>query len=255
MPINGERIIKRICLHMKFEAAAPKFELAVGSNTKGSVSSPPPFGIEGFPWRGFMKKIVIATCVLLSLTGTTAQASGDPALGKEKSVMCGACHGQDGNSAVPTFPKLSGQAESYLMKQLKDFKAGTRKDPMMSAQAATLTDADISNLAAYFSSQTGTPDAVADANLAARGQKLFLGGDTTNEVPACAACHGPTGAGNPAAGFPALSGQHALYVTTQLQRFKSGERTNDPAQMMVNSVARMSDSEMKALAEYISGLH
>jgi cytochrome c553 len=200
-----------------------------------------------------MKKIAIATCVLLGLT-STAQAGGDPAIGQEKSAICGACHGADGNSTVPTFPKLAGQSENYLTKQLKSFKDGTRKDKdgVMSAQAAGLDEADIPHLAAYFASQKATPNAVSDAELAAQGQKLFMGGNAATGVVACAACHGPTGSGNPAAGFPALGGQHAMYVITQLQSFQSGGRTNE---MMNGSVAHMTDDEMKAVAEYISGLH
>jgi cytochrome c553 len=201
-----------------------------------------------------MKKIAIATCVLLGLTGI-AQASGDPAIGKEKSMICGACHGADGNSTVPNFPKLAGQGEGYLAKQLKEFKDGIRKDQVMSAQAAAVNEADIPHLAAYFASQQQTPDTAASQELATRGQRLFMGGDVANGIPACAACHGPNGAGNPAARFPSLDGQHALYTVTQLQRFKSGERANDPNQMMRTTVARMSEDEMKAVAEYIAGLH
>lgn len=198
-----------------------------------------------------MKKIAIAPCVLLSVT-SAVQAGGDPAIGKEKATVCGACHGTDGNSVVPTFPKLAGQSENYLFKQLTDFKAGVRKDPVMSGQAATLEDADIPHLAAYFSSQVSAPGTASDAELAARGQRIYLGGNLAKGVPACAACHGPTGAGNPAANFPRLSGQHAMYITTQLQRFKSGERENA---MMRGTVANLSDDEMNAVAEYITGLH
>jgi cytochrome c553 len=198
-----------------------------------------------------MKKIAIATCVLLGVT-STVQAGGDPAVGKEKSALCGACHGMDGNSAVPTFPKLAGQSESYLTKQLKDFKAGVRKDPVMSDQAKTVEDADIPHLAAYFSGQKPVPGAATDADLAATGQRIYLGGNLAKGIPACTACHGPTGGGNPAAGFPQLSGQHAMYITTQLQRFKSGERENA---MMRGSAANLSEDEMKAVAEYITGLH
>jgi len=197
-----------------------------------------------------MKKIVIATCLLLGVT-SAVQAGGDPAIGKEKSAVCGACHGMDGNSVVPTFPKLAGQSENYLIKQLKDLKAGVRKDPVMSGQAAALNDADIPHLAAYFSSQKPAPGAAANADLAATGQKLFSG-NLAKGIIACSACHGPTGAGNPAAGFPRLTGQHAMYVTTQLQRFKSGERENP---MMRGVVANISEDEMKAVAEYITGLH
>jgi cytochrome c553 len=198
-----------------------------------------------------MKKIAIAACVLLGLT-TTVQAGGDPEIGKGKSALCGACHGADGNSMTPSFPKLAGQSEDYLIKQLQAYKAGVRNDPVMSGQAAALDDADIPHLAAYFASQKKAPGTASDAELAAKGQRLYLGGNVAKGVPACAACHSPTGSGNPAAGFPALSGQHSMYVVTQLQRFKSGERKGD---MMKGTVANMSEDEMKAVAEYISGLN
>jgi cytochrome c553 len=198
-----------------------------------------------------MKKIAIATCMLLGFA-STVQAGGDPAIGRDKSAMCGACHGADGNSAVPTFPKLAGQSEAYLTKQTMNFKSGARKDPVMSGQAAALEDGDIPHLAAYFASQKPVPGAASDADLAAQGQRIYLGGVTAKGVSACAACHGPSGNGNPAAEFPGLSGQHSTYTVTQLQRFKSGEREND---MMQGAVANMSEDEMKAVAEYIAGLH
>lgn len=197
-----------------------------------------------------MNKIAIATSLVLGFA-SVAQGGGDPAIGKDKSAMCGACHGADGNSAVPTFPSLAGQAEGYLIKQLQNFKAGVRKDPVMSDQAKAIEDADIPHLAAYFSSQTRTANTASNPELAAQGRKLFLGGNIATGVSACAACHGPTGAGNPAAGFPSLSSQQAQYITTQLQRFKTGER---PGDMMRGSVANLTETEMNALAEYISGM-
>ena len=199
-----------------------------------------------------MKKITVSIGILLSLT-TAAQAAGNPAAGKEKAAVCGACHGVDGNSAIPTFPKLAGQAENYLLKQLTDLRSGARKDPIMSGQAAAINEADIPDLVAYFSSQTRVPGAAADAVLAERGLRIYKGGDVATGVPACASCHGPHGAGNPAARYPSLNGQHSLYVMTQLQHFKSGDRSNGP--MMNDSVARMTEDDMKAVAEYIAGLH
>jgi len=225
--------------------------LSNGGGREKTVPFPPRPEGRGFSGT-FMKKIVIATCVLLGLT-STAQGAGDPAIGKEKSAVCGACHGTDGNSSIPTFPRLAGQSEKYLTKQLKDLKAGLRTNPIMSEQAKAINEEDIPHLAAYFSSQKPIENTAAtNPELAAQGRKLFLGGNSATGVPACAACHGPLGIGNPAAGFPLLSGQHSLYVTTQLQAFKSGERKND---MMNSSAAHLSDAEMNALAEYVTGLH
>ncbi len=203
--------------------------------------------------RAFMKKTVIVTCLVFGLV-SAVQADGDGAAGKAESWLCVGCHGADGNSMAPNFPKLAGQTQAELTKQLKDFKAGLRKNDMMSAVAANVGDADIPNLTAYYSSQVRTADKVNDEGLAARGQKLFHDGDAANGVPACATCHGATGAGNPALHAPALSGQHATYIATQLRAFKSGQRSNDPAGMMRNSVARLPDDEMGALSEYIGGM-
>jgi len=199
-----------------------------------------------------MKKIAIATSVIMLGLISAAHGAGDPAIGKDKSAACGACHGADGNSAVPTFPSLASQSEGYLIKQLQNFKTGVRNDPVMSDQAKAIDDADIPHLAAYFASQKRTPNTAAtNPELVAQGRKLFLGGNIASGVPACSSCHGPTGNGNPAAGYPSLSGQQAQYTVTQLQRFKSGERAGD---MMRGSVARLSDAEMNALAEYLAGL-
>ncbi|CAK0761917.1 Cytochrome c4 [Gammaproteobacteria bacterium] len=201
-----------------------------------------------------MKRKIISLGTLLAVS-CVVQAAGDPVAGKEKAAVCGACHGADGNSVVPTFPRLAGQSEEYLAKQLKELKGGVRKDPIMSSQTAAINEADIPNLAAYFASQKHVA-ATESSNkeLFARGQKLFMGGNTAASVPACASCHGPNGAGNPAAHFPSLAGQHAGYITTQLQRFKSGERANDPNRMMQDSAARISTEEMKAVAEFIAHL-
>ncbi len=199
-----------------------------------------------------MKKIAVAACVLLGLA-STAQAAGNPAAGKDKSSLCAACHGADGNSPVPNFPKLAGQSQEYIVKQLTEFKAGVRNDPTMSPMAAPLSETDVNDLAAYFSSQPRAAGVSASAELAARGQKLYMGGDSSKGLSACAACHGPQGAGNGPARFPALASQHATYTATTLQKFKSGERANGP--MMRDIAARMSDADMQAVSEYMAGVH
>lgn len=201
-----------------------------------------------------MKYRFAIAAVALMTAVSTAYAEGDAVAGKAKSATCAACHGADGNSVAPTFPKLAGQGYDYLVKQLHDFKSGARKNATMAPMAAPLSDADIENLAAYFSKQTMTVG-TADKALVAAGEKVFRGGDSATGVSACMACHGPTGAGNPAAKFPRLAGQHAAYIVAQLEAFKAGERANDAGQMMRNIAAKMSTDQMKAVASYIEGLH
>ncbi len=156
---------------------------------------------------------------------------------------------------VPTFPKLAGQHAEYITKQLADFQSGARTDPTMTAMAAPLSQQDIADLAAYFAGNTVSIGSAADAEKAAIGQKIYQGGDKTKGISACMACHGPAGSGNPGAKFPALSGQHSAYVIKALKDFRSGTRANDPAKMMRDVAAKMSDSDIEAVAEYIAGLH
>ena len=170
-------------------------------------------------------------------------------------MVCAACHSADGNSMLPAFPKLAGQHAEYIAKQLADFKAGTRTDPTMTGMAAPLSEQDVADLAAYYASNTGSIGSAADAEKAALGQKIFQGGDKAKGISACMACHGPSGAGNPGAKFPALGGQHTAYVIKALKDFRSGTRANDPAKMMRDVAAKMSDSDIEAVAEYIAGLH
>ena len=168
--------------------------------------------------------------------------------------MCAACHGADGNSAAPNFPNLAGQHASYLLKQLQNFKSGKRKDPTMTAMVAPLSEQDMADLAAYFSTQVEKVGKTAEDKLEA-GQSLYRAGDAATGVAACAACHGPTGSGNPQATFPRLSGQHATYVETQLKNFRSGVRANDAGSMMRGVASKMSDAEIAAVAQYVQGLH
>ena len=202
-----------------------------------------------------MRKLpaIVATCALVGFM-TTALAAGDAAAGKQKSAACAACHGADGNSVNGEWPKLAGQNAKYLAKQLHEFKAGDRANPIMSGMAAPLSDQDMADLAAYFSSQKVSPGE-ADPQLVEAGQALYKGGNLANGVSACMACHGPNGAGNPEAGFPSIAGQHAQYTETQLKAFRSMQRANDPGQMMRNIAIKMTDPEIKAVASYIQGLH
>ena len=175
--------------------------------------------------------------------------------GKSKSVTCAACHGAAGISANPLWPNVAGQNAPYLVEQLKAFKGGSRENPLMTSQAMMLSDQDVADLAVYFESLPGPAQAVADPDLISKGEALYRGGNVANQVAACIACHGPTGAGNPAANYPALKGQHAAYTAKQLRDYASGERTSDGTTRIMQEIAgRLSEDEIVALASYVQGL-
>ena len=175
--------------------------------------------------------------------------------GKSKSVTCAACHGAAGISANPLWPNVAGQNAPYLVEQLKAFKGGSRENPLMTSQAMMLSDQDMADLAVYFESLPGPAQAVADPDLISKGEALYRGGNVENQVAACIACHGPTGAGNPAANYPALKGQHAAYTAKQLRDYASGERTSDGTTRIMQEIAgRLSEDEIVALASYVQGL-
>lgn len=200
------------------------------------------------------KHVIVAAVLSVSAVFTaTANAAGDATAGKAKSAMCASCHGADGNSVNPEWPKLAGQHAQYLVKQLADFKAGRRNNALMAPMAAGLSDDDMANLAAYFTSQTQTMGE-ADPALVDAGEAIYRGGNKTSGVAACMACHGPNGAGMPQANFPHLAGQHAKYIEIQLKAFRAGQRDNDAGAMMRNIAAKMTDDEIKAVASYIQGL-
>jgi len=167
--------------------------------------------------------------------------------------VCGACHATDGNSTSPVYPSLAGQSSEYIAKQLHEFKTGARKNAIMAPNVTKLSDDDMLNLAAYFSAQQPKPRQAKDASLIAAGQKIYKGGNAGSGVPACASCHGPSGAGIPSQ-FPRLAGQHSKYVLSQLKNFRSGDRANDGGKMMQVIAKKMTDQEMKAVAEYVNGL-
>lgn len=173
--------------------------------------------------------------------------------------ICMACHGTDGNSALPDYPKLGGQFSEYLYKQLRDFKAAddgsaVRQEPVMNAMVDALSDEDMKAIAAYYAAQPAFTGEATNLETIELGQKIWRGGIMEKGVPACGSCHGPAGAGIPAQ-YPRLAGQHAQYMLKQLQAFREGGRTNDPAQMMQTIALKMTDAEMRAVADYAAGLH
>ena len=184
-----------------------------------------------------------------------AVAAGDAEQGQELAEdICAACHGANGNSVNPQWPKLAGQHAAYLAKQLYDFQSGEQRDnAIMYVQAEDLDDDDIANVAAYFAAQQIALGS-ADPQLIERGESLYRGGDPERGIAACSACHGPRGLGNEAANFPRLSGQHQEYLSIQLNAFRSGERANDSGQMMRNVAAKLNDDDIAALASYLQGL-
>lgn len=199
------------------------------------------------------RNIITVLAGLVSLVAVNSVHAADIAAGKEKTALCMGCHGADGNSINVIWPRLAGQHASYIEKQLRDFKSGKRVDPTMQGMAATLSDEDIVNVAAYYAAQKPTT-AKYDESLLGKGQDIYRGGITETSVAACMGCHSPTGAGNGPAAYPSLASQHPEYLVMQLQKFKDGTRANDGGKMMRNVANRMSEAEMKAVAAYLAAL-
>lgn len=212
-----------------------------------------------------MKRFLLLVAVVgawpaAAATGETP--AGKPDLAKAQTIVnqvCAACHGTDGNSTASVNPSLAGQPAAYVALQLSHFKSGIRANPVMQGMAAALTPEDMKSLGAYFSQQKPKGMAAKDADLVRAGQKLYRGGEATAGVPACAACHAPDGAGVPK-NYPRLAGQYADYTYAQLKSFKAGERGADKegkdvnGRIMATIAAKMTDAQMKAAAEYTSGL-
>jgi cytochrome c553 len=204
-----------------------------------------------------MKHLMQVATILLLLVTIPAIAGGDATAGQGKSAICAACHGADGNSAVPMWPKIAGQHATYLERQLGLIKSGARPVPEMAGIVDTLNDQDMADLAAYYSTQTMQPG-VADAATLVEGERLYRAGNSLTDVPACMACHGPAGEGNPLAAYPALAGQHAVYTEKMLKGFRGGSRWGDEdesSKIMTDLTLRMTDDEIKAVAAYVQGLH
>ena len=199
-------------------------------------------------------KLVAAISVVAVLGWSApALAAGSKEAGQAKAATCSACHGMDGNSVNPEWPNLAGQHPAYLATQLKAFKAGDRQNPLMSPMAMILSDEDMADLAAYFSSQAARGGETDPSKLKA-GQRVYRSGKPDSQVMACAGCHGPAGRGNAPASYPSIQGQHATYVAAQLRAYKSGARATDPNQMMRNVAAALSEDEIDAVASYVQGL-
>ena len=233
--------------------------------------------------KDIVKNALFTLGVAVAMQSAVAQAStsaivGDAKAGATKAAVCGACHGVDGNSAAANFPKLAGQGERYLIKQISDIKAWDTETNQakkattgravmeMTGLLTNFSDQDIADVAAYFASQntqlSGSKKMEVQVNSGIKvdalelGAKAYRAGNLVNGVPACTGCHGPDGKGNAAAGFPRLSGQHADYIEKQLTNFRAGNRINDGDTQTMRAVAeKLSDAEIKALANFIAGLN
>ncbi|AJP47379.1 cytochrome C [Rugosibacter aromaticivorans] len=189
-----------------------------------------------------------------------AAPMGDAARGKEiATTVCAACHGADGNSLIPVNPTLAGQSYDYLLKQMTNFKAADgqpalRANAVMGGMIAPYDLGQMRDLAAYFATQTAKPGAAKNEATIKLGQTIYRRGDASKGLPACASCHGPTGAGIPAQ-YPRVGGQHADYAEVQLKAFRDGTRANDPAKIMRTIALKMTDAEIKAVTDYMAGLH
>lgn len=208
-----------------------------------------------------MKKFAIFLGLFFGTAGIAVAQSGDAEAGKEKSQVCAACHGPNGESPTDMYPHLAGQHQKYLLKQLKDFKLASetggeegRNNPIMMGQVASLSEEDIADLAAFYAAKD-SPKGETPEGIIAKGEDLFRRGNPDSNMPSCAGCHGPRGNGMGLAAFPDISGQHAAYTKSQLEMFRSGERANDPNEMMQGVTEKMTDEEIELLSKFLSGLY
>jgi cytochrome c553 len=204
-----------------------------------------------------MKFLLRAAVCLIVVAALPAQAEGDAKAGQSKSAVCAACHGPDGNSVVAQWPKLAGQHPAYLERQLGLIKSGVRAVPEMAGIVATMPEKDLADVSAWFASQTIQPG-VADEALVVVGERIYRAGNAKTGVPACMACHGPAGEGNPLAGYPSLAGQHSIYTAKMLTGFRSGTTwgEDDGSSETMSGVANeLTDAEIVAVASYLQGLH
>jgi cytochrome c553 len=213
------------------------------------------------------KTVIIFVSIVLATLSANSLASGDAEAGQTKSATCMGCHGLAGNSTMPNFPKLAGQGEGYILKQLQEFKSGARNNAIMAGVVAILSEQDMMDIAAYYSTQTISENsAKANEETIELGRKIYLGGKKDTQTTACIACHGPKGLGIPSAKFPALGAQHAEYTVSQLKAYRQYSineqtgsddlaRDNDYEGMMRNVARGLTTVEIEALAQYIAGLH
>jgi len=201
-----------------------------------------------------MNKLLISLLISVGITGVAHAAGGNATAGASKVAVCAACHGADGNSPMGAFPSLAGQNSRYLLKQMQDQLSGARVIPEMTGLLNNLSEQDLRDIAAFYANQR-VIIGQADAELVEKGRSIYEGGIADKGVSACIACHMPNGQGNNPARFPALSGQHPEYTLLQLQKFASEDRENDPNRMMRDIAVKMTESEMRAVSQYIRGLY
>jgi cytochrome c553 len=217
------------------------FESGIGSGVSG--------GVKGGVINGLLSVALISL-----LAYSNVQAQGNAEAGAGKIAACAACHGPTGNdSLLPNVPKIGGQSETYLLKQLIEIRDDVRMVPLMKPIVANLSDQDLADIAAHYAT-VDLPLGAVDETKRALGEKLYRAGEASIGVPACSACHSVNGLGLDSAGFPSLSGQDTAYTELQLKAFRAGERTNDEAQIMRTIAARLNDTEIAALASYVFGL-
>jgi cytochrome c553 len=204
-----------------------------------------------------MKHLMQAAITLLLLMTLPVFAAGDAGAGQGKSAICAACHGADGNSVVPNWPKIAGQHPDYMERQLGLIKSGLRPVPEMTGIVMSMSEQDFADISAFFASQTRTPGA-ADESTLAEGERIYRAGIAATDVPACSACHGPAGGGVPLSGYPALAGQHSVYTEKMLKGFRSGTTwgaDDESSKVMVGVTNRLTDAQISAVSAYIQGLH
>ena len=201
-----------------------------------------------------MKRLwILAITISGAIVSNSALPAGSVEAGATKAVVCQACHGANGNSTNPEWPSLAGIGADYIADQLKNFKDGKRANPVMMPNVANLSPADMADLGAYFDSLANT-GLEADPSYWQAGEKLYRGGDSARGIPACMACHGPTGRGNEPAKFPALRGQQSVYVAKQLNDYASGARSTGPNGIMQTIAKRLSADDIRNLASYLQGI-
>ncbi len=204
-----------------------------------------------------MKFFIRAAASILAVISLQAVAEGDAAAGQAKSAICAACHAADGNSVVPNWPKLAGQHTAYMVRQVALIKSGARAVPEMMGIVAGMSDQDLEDIGAWYSSQTNN-GGVAEESAVLLGERIFRAGNLESGVPACMSCHGPGGEGNPLAGYPALAGQHAAYTSKMLTGFRMGFNWGDddgPSKVMNGAALQLTKDEIEAVASYIQGLY
>jgi cytochrome c553 len=245
-------VVNAVALVLALSAGA-----ALAQNTKGQTAAPTPAATAAAkPAAASSATAPAAPAAAANDQGMASTKPGDATAGQGKAAACGACHGMDGNSTDPQYPKLAGQHEAYIAHQLLNFKSGARQNPIMLGMASPLSDQDMRDIGAYFAGKRSLPG-VADQALVDQGQKLYRQGDPDRGIPACMACHGMDGRGNPGAMYPQLTSQHAQYVEAKLKDFHDGVSWGNEAhaQIMPTIAKKLDPQDIAALASYIEGLH